>query len=121
MTHHFAFGYSRVFSLLKGMVCLTALLSKRSRNFNYPTFQIIISSVSISYLKPSCLSHREGSVKERTFHEKENLSLEAATPETLKQIMHIIHCNVKPRYQQSRLSLQFQIFPLLIQEGLCKV
>ena len=67
------------------MVCLTALFSKQSRNFNYPTFQIIIVSIlgggggggnlSISYLKPGCLSHGEGSVKERTFHEKENLYL----------------------------------------------
>ena len=76
------------------MVCSTALFSEQSRNFNYPTFQIIISGVwgggggdlSISYLKPSCLSHGEGSVKERTFHEKENLSLEAATPETLNKL-----------------------------------
>ena len=92
------------------MVCLTALFSKQSRNFNCPALQIFIANVrgggrtnlSISYLTPSCLSHGEGSVKDRTFHEKENLSLEAATPETLKQIMQIIHCNVKPRYQQSR-------------------
>ena len=35
--------------------------------------------------------------------------------------MKIIHCNVKPHYQQSRSSLRHQIFPLLIQEGLCKV
>ena len=42
--------------------------------------------------------------------------------QTMKQIMQIIHCNyVKPRYQQSRLSLRYQIFPLLIQEGLYKV
>ena len=40
-----------------------------------------------------------GSVKDRTFHEKEQLSWEAATPETLKQIMQIIHRNVKRHYQ----------------------
>ena len=43
-------------------------------------------------------------------HENGKLSWEAATPETLKQIMQIIHCNVKPRYQQSRLPLRYQIF-----------
>ena len=31
------------------------------------------SAVSISYLKQSGFSHREGSVKDRAFHEKENL------------------------------------------------
>ena len=41
-------------------------------------------------------------VKDRTFHEKEDLSWEATTPQPLKEIMQIIHCNVK-RYQ-SRLS-----------------
>ena len=38
-------------------------------------------------------------------HEKGKLSWEEATPETLKRIMQIIHCNVKPHYQQSRLPL----------------
>ena len=37
------------------------------------------------------------------------------------EIIQIIRCNIKPRYQQSRLSLRYQTFPLLIQEGLCKV
>ena len=63
----------------------------------------------------------EGSVKDRTFHEKEKLSRKAVTSETLKQIMRITHCNMKPHYQQSTLSLRYQIFLLLIQEGLCKV
>ena len=30
-------------------------------------------NLSISYLKQSCFSHGEGSVKDRTFHEKEKL------------------------------------------------
>ena len=73
------------------------------------------------HLKQSYRSHGEGSVKDRMFDEREKLLWEATTPETLKQIMQIIHCNVKPRYQQSRLSLRHQIFPPLIQEGLCQV
>ena len=67
------------------MVCSTALFSKQSRNFNCPTFQMFIAIVqggggqnlSNLYLKPISLSHGEGSVKDRTFHEKENLSLDS--------------------------------------------
>ena len=44
-----------------------------------------------------------------------------ATPETFKQIIQLIHCNVRPRYQQSRVALRYQILPLIIQEDLCKV
>ena len=86
------------------MVCLTGFFSKQLRNFNCPAFQIFIDSVhwggggggdlSISYLKPRCLSYGEGlSQTTRFMHEEKNLSWKPATPETLKQIMQI--CNVK--------------------------
>ena len=125
MTHHFAFGYSRdgshrrtVFSLVKRMVCLTALFSKQSRNFNCPTFQIFNASVwgggggrqnlSISYLKPSCLSH-----------EDDCKMVLSKTARFMKREIFRDSRDVKTsyadRYQQSRFSLQCQIFPPLIQ------
>ena len=65
---------------------------------------------SDSYLKQSCLSHGESSAKDRTFHVQEKLPWKED-----------VKTNYADHYQQSRLSLRHQIFPLLNQEGLCKL
>ena len=79
-------------------------------------------NVSISCVKSSCLSHGEGSSCQRLHVSRKGKSFVGSShSRDVKKVMQIIYCNVKPHYQESRLSLRYQIFPLLMQEGLCKV
>ena len=93
--------------------CLTIMKPGKNRVLakNFPKQQEMVILVSHTWSR--VVSAME------TVHEKENISWEESIPEMLKQIMQI--WNVKPRYQQSGLSLRYQIFSLLIHKALCKV